>query len=285
VNSNELISVVVPTHDRAVQLDRCLSSLFNQSTQYNYEVIVVDDASTDETQKLLKRYSKKHPNLEVIINPKNMGSYYSRNVGVSYSKGNIVAFTDSDTIVPTNWLSKIHEAFQNNEILCIQGTSISKGKWELPIPKKERLNHKVFRIRKGLDTKNLAIRRDLILEYRFDERFRSGGDQDLGHRLAKDHINIMYNPDIIVTHIDMRGFWDSISKGKDWGEDYAMFHKKDGWKSVNPKLRYPIWVLIFYYIGSFFYFLLKYRSFRGSLTMATRNLVAAFNFKKIVDLH
>ena len=100
MNTNELISVVVPTHNRAVQLDRCLSPLFNQDYSYNYEVVVVDDASTDETQKLLKRYSKKHPNLKVVINPKNMGSYYSRNVGVSYSKGNIVAFTDSDTIVP-----------------------------------------------------------------------------------------------------------------------------------------------------------------------------------------
>lgn len=276
------ISVIVPTYNRANQLNTCLSSLFEQDYADEYEVVVVDDGSNDETRKLLQKFSRKYPNLKVIRNQENKGSYYSRNLGVSFSKGNVVAFTDSDCIVPKDWLSKIHRAFQNSEVSCIQGTHERRGKWELPIPKEQLLNHPVFRIRKALDTKNLAIRKDLFLKYKFDERLWTGGDQDLGHRLSEDQINILYDTEVSVIHNDKRSFWETICKGRSYGKDYAYYYKKRGWKSVNPKLRYPLWLLFFYYIGGFFFFLLRYRSFRGAVTSAAINFLAAFHFKKSI---
>jgi glycosyltransferase involved in cell wall biosynthesis len=209
-----------------------------------------------------------------------MGSYHSRNTGVRIAQGNVVAFTDSDCIVPTNWLAKIHKAFQNEEILCLQGAHERRGKWELPIPKEQVLDHPVFSVRKGLDTRNLAIRKDLLSKYGFDVNSRFSADVDLGHRLAADHINVKFDPEIWVTHIDPRGFWEAISKGQTRGRAYAWLYKKHGWKSVNPKLGCPLWILFLYYLGSFFYFLLRYRSFRGSLTTAVINLASAAQFKK-----
>ncbi len=283
VNRDIFVSVVIPTYNRASQLNTCLSSLFKQDYAYKYEVVVVDDNSNDETDKVLGKYCKKHPNLKVIRNPRNMGSYYSRNVAASIARGNVVAFTDSDCIVPTDWLNKIHKSFQEDETSCIQGTSERKGKWELPIPKEQSLDHPVFSIRKGLDARNFAIRKSLFLKYRFDTRNRFAADLDLGHRLAEDNVPVSFNPEIWVTHIDPRGFWEAIKKGKTRGQAYAWLYQKQGWKGVNPKLSYPIWFLSFYYLGGFFYFLLKYRSFRGSITTAIINLASATYFKSFVS--
>ena len=283
MNRDIFVSVVIPTYNRASQLNACLSSLFKQDYAHEYEVVVVDDNSVDETDKVLKKFSREHPNLKVIRNPKNMGSYYSRNLAVSIAKGNIVAFTDSDCIVPSDWLYKIHNSFQNNKTSCIQGTSERKGKWELPIPKEQALDHPVFSIRKGLDARNFAIRKSLFLKYKFDTQNRFAADLDLGHRLAEDNVTISFDRQIWVTHIDPRGFWEAIEKGKTRGHAYAWLYRKQGWKGVNPKLGYPLWFLFFYYLGSFFYFLLRYRSFRGSITTAIINIASATYFKSIIS--
>ena len=281
-------SIVIPTYNRADQLVSCLDSLLKQSYPLQKcEVIVVDDNSKDETQEVLSRYSRKFPNLRVIRNKENKGPYYSRNLGVSLLKGEIVAFTDSDCILPFDWLLKIEKMFQDRKVLCLQGTQKYGGKFPGVEDEGEELLKRLQK-RKGMDTKNLAIRRNLILKYRFDAersigRGDRGGDSELGLRLNEDLVKILYAPHITVTHVPSRSFWETISRGKEWGEAYAKCYKKYGWKSVNPKFRYPLGILFFYYSGSFFYFLLKKRSLRGAIAAATMLLLSALHFKKNIN--
>ena len=95
-------------------LEGCLKSIFSQD--YNtkdYEVIVVDDASSDGTSSIVKIMAKKHKNLRLIRNRQNMGPAYSRNQGIKKSRGNIIAFTDDDCSVDNDWLRSIKIAHKN----------------------------------------------------------------------------------------------------------------------------------------------------------------------------
>lgn len=275
-----VLSVVIPTYNRAYQLDRCLNSLFKQDYPLlKYEVIVVDDDSRDNTPEVLGKYLKKYPNLQVIRNYENKGSDYARTLGVKRAKASVVVFTDSDCILPYYWLRKIAKKFEDEKVQCVQGTQECKGRWgKFMYEREEAMQY--YKKRKTLDTKNLAIRRELFLRYKFDPKMPVSGDYELGQRLSKD-IDISYDPNIIVFHV-CDDFPSSIRRGKAWGEAQGYVHKKYGWGSVNPKFKYPLVLLFFYYLGGLFYFSLKCRSLRGGIAFFTTTFLTAHHFKKSI---
>ena len=273
------ISVVIPTYNRSRYLDKCLDSLFKQNypTQ-NYEVIVIDDNSNDDTQEVLEKYTQKYHNLQIVINKENKGPYYSRNRGVGISKGRVIAFTDSDCVLPPDWLQKIEKRFGNSTIVCVQGTQKCSGKWGKYMEEGTYFL-KMLKARSALDTKNLMIHRDLIKKYRFVGSMFSGGDIEFSHRLFRDNVNIIYDPNIFIEHVTYN-FSEVISKGKKWGEGEAFMCNKYGWKPVNPKFKLPIPILFLLYFGGFFYFLLKSKSIRGAFARSITTFLRAVFFKK-----
>lgn len=274
---NVVLSVVIPTYNRGYQLDRCLNSLFKQNYPLSrYEVIIVDDHSKDSTPKVLEKYLKKYPTLQVIRNYENKGADYARTVGVERAKARVVVFTDSDCILPPDWLSKIAKKFENEKVLCVQGTQECKGKWGKFMYELEEAIA-FYKKRGTLDTKNLAIKKELFLQYKFDPEMPVAGDYELGQRLSKE-IDISYDPNIIVFHVSDH-LSSSIRRGKKWGKAQGYLYKKYGWGSVNPKFKYPLVLLFFYYLGALFYFSLKYRSLRGGIAFFTTTFLTAYNFK------
>jgi len=99
VKNYPLVSVIVPTYNRAHTLERALESVYAQ-TFHDYEIIVVDDGSTDKTRSLVNTHVKK--NSFQYIYQENKGVAEARNTGVRSSKGEYVAFCDSDDF----WLPK-----------------------------------------------------------------------------------------------------------------------------------------------------------------------------------
>lgn len=101
------ISVVVPAYNEEGFLGKCLESLVNQALdKKHYEVIVVDNASSDRTSEIAKKYPFKliyEPKRSVVI---------ARQAGVDKSKGKIIVSADADTVYPSNWLTKIKEDFE-----------------------------------------------------------------------------------------------------------------------------------------------------------------------------
>ncbi len=276
---NIFLSVVIPTYNRACQLDNCLTSLFKQNYPWEkYEVIIINDNSNDETHKVTNKYSKKYSNVKVIKNKKNSGPYYGRNLGAKLSQGPIVVFTDDDCNFPLNWLTKIERSFQNQGISCVQGTQKYGGK-DLSPEAEDEFYIEMLKKRNGLDTKNLAIRRDLILKHKFDERIRVTGDAELGLRLALKHVMIKYDSNIWVTHLSNYSFKGRILRAKNWGIDYAMIHRTYGWNSIDSRFRYPFPLLFFFYLGGSVYFLFKYRSFRKTIIFVLMLLIQALYFK------
>lgn len=93
---NPMISVVIPTHNRASLLSRALDSVLNQSYQ-DFEIVVVDDASTDKTAQLLNLYKRVYPDKFVIYkNDENRGVSISRNIGNKLARGKYILVLDSD---------------------------------------------------------------------------------------------------------------------------------------------------------------------------------------------
>lgn len=99
MSKNELlVSIIIPTLDSSGSLQHCLSSLKKNITEYQYEIIIVDGGSTDKTISIAKEYTTKI----IIKNGCLRGE--ARNIGISSAKGSIICFTDSDCIVPNNWI-------------------------------------------------------------------------------------------------------------------------------------------------------------------------------------
>ncbi|WP_241648153.1 bifunctional glycosyltransferase/CDP-glycerol:glycerophosphate glycerophosphotransferase [Pediococcus acidilactici] len=96
-----LLSVIVACYNVAEYLSECLDSLASQTFK-NVEVIMIDDASEDETSLIVERYAQKYDNFTAIHNEQNLGPSASRNKGINLANGQWIAFVDGDDIVPSN---------------------------------------------------------------------------------------------------------------------------------------------------------------------------------------
>lgn len=117
------ISVVVPVYNAARTLRPCLQALKDQ-TDSNYEVIIVDDASSDISAEIYREFDFKVIRLE-----KNKGQAIARNEGVKNASGELIAFVDSDVIVSENWLKKYRmllSLYADADMICSgYGTSVN----------------------------------------------------------------------------------------------------------------------------------------------------------------
>ena len=140
MNSQPLLSVIIPVYKVEKYLQRCLDSIINQ-TYKNLEIILVDDGSPDNSGKICDEYAKKDKRIKVI-HQKNKGQGAARNTGIIVSKGELITFVDSDDWIECNMyeimISKLLQ-YDLDIIKCaIVETDGSKIKREL--------NHKTTKI-------------------------------------------------------------------------------------------------------------------------------------------
>ncbi len=111
-----MISIIIPTYNEEKNIENCLKSLLNQTLpRKNYEIIVVDGKSKDNTVKIAKKYADK------VIQQKSKGVGGARNDGVKLAKYDLIATTDADCLVHEDWLERIKENFKNNKFICFYG--------------------------------------------------------------------------------------------------------------------------------------------------------------------
>ena len=102
-----LISVVIPTYNRLPILKKCLNALENQlfiDESHNYEIVIVDDGSTDGTTDWIRYNIDLFPHLR-LLEQSHGGPAMGRNLGVENSKGDLIVFIDSDLVVNKFFLS------------------------------------------------------------------------------------------------------------------------------------------------------------------------------------
>lgn len=106
-------SVIIPVYNVEKYLKQCLSSVFRQ-TFTDYEVICIEDASTDRSMRILKDYAAEHP-MRILINEKNYGLSYARNRGLEAAEGEYILFLDSDDYISENLLEILAEELQKED--------------------------------------------------------------------------------------------------------------------------------------------------------------------------
>lgn len=97
MNAKPLISVVMPCYNAECYIEESIKSILNQTFK-DFELIIVDDGSTDRSLEIIKKYARKDKRIRVIRNKKNMGIAISRNIGTKAAKGKYIAVHDSDDI-------------------------------------------------------------------------------------------------------------------------------------------------------------------------------------------
>lgn len=113
-----MVSVIIPIYNAERHLEECLHSCLGQALE-GIEIICVNDGSTDNTGEILERYRKAHDNV-VVLNQKNQGAAAARNLGMVHSRGEFIAFMDSDDYYPDQYaLKKLYDAaIENNVLVC-----------------------------------------------------------------------------------------------------------------------------------------------------------------------
>ena len=102
---NGLSSIIVPVYNSAMYLEKCIQSILQQSYPY-WELILVDDGSTDESGKICDKYAKGHANIK-CIHQDNCGVSVARNTGIEASSGEYLCFVDSDDVVSSEYLEHL----------------------------------------------------------------------------------------------------------------------------------------------------------------------------------
>lgn len=113
------ISVIVPVYNGIPYIENCLSSIVNQSFQ-DFELIVINDGSTDGTKDILESFNIKYDNIK-IINQENQGLYETRKRGLSIAKGKYISWLDADDFMRKDMLQKMYEIAEKNDsdlVIC-----------------------------------------------------------------------------------------------------------------------------------------------------------------------
>lgn len=108
MNTSNLISIIVPVYNTSAYLEKMIDSIISQ-TYHNWELLLIDDGSTDNSLEICKGYSQKYNNI-FIFHQKNSGPSSARNLGIDNAKGDYICFVDSDDWVDSDYL----EIFINN---------------------------------------------------------------------------------------------------------------------------------------------------------------------------
>lgn len=120
IDENIDLSIIVPAYNSSDYIEECISSVLKQKTSYNYELIVINDGSKDDTLEKINLF-KKNKNLK-IINQENKGFSGARNRGIDEAKGKYIMFLDSDDLLCENSIEKLIKTANEKKADIVQGS-------------------------------------------------------------------------------------------------------------------------------------------------------------------
>ncbi|MFQ5738761.1 MAG: glycosyltransferase [Acidobacteriota bacterium] len=222
------LSVIIPVRNARGQLERCLKSLSRQRVKgEGYEVIVVDDGSSDGSAEVVSRWNAR------LIRQDGKGAGAARNRGVREASGEVILFLDADCEAAPQWIQKLVEPIGKDSISGTVGRFTSEQKhWVARLIQIE-FEGRYDRM-KGFDrvdfvnTATCGFKRQVLREHLFDEGFEKLEDIELSFRLARNGGRIIYVPEATVRHVHPESVW-------------AFMRRKFRYGKVAPALyrRYP----------------------------------------------
>jgi mycofactocin glycosyltransferase len=235
------VSIIIPSHNRAYQLERCLRSLF----ALNYpadslEIIVVDDASTDETstilQQLLQEPIIQGKAIHIIRHADWQGVASSRNSGAEAAHYGLLAYIDSDCVASPNWLTDLVPVFQDAHIGAVGGIIRAYERHSM-LGRYEDVHSSLFmgnhpqQVRSEgpltyLPTANFLVRRPIWQQLNGFAPLTFGEDVDFCRRLLNASFKILYLPQGNIYHDYRTRLWPFISIHALYASSEAALHQR-----------------------------------------------------------
>ena len=164
------VSVIVPVYNTAEYLNQCLDKFLRQNTRDTFEVILVDDGSTDASGRICDSYAKRHPDLFRVVHTENRGLSAARNAGLKEARGEWIAFADSDDVPYVHFISALLRLARKDpecDVACLSYRYVNK---------RRRSHATIFPAKKG-NVNNIqafsALLRDIgVRAYVWDKLFR-----------------------------------------------------------------------------------------------------------------
>jgi glycosyltransferase involved in cell wall biosynthesis len=202
---NPVVSVVVPTRDRAGYLDVTLASLADQDFEEPYEVIVVDDGSRDSTPDVIRRHG-----VRSLVHDPPRGPNAARNEGARVAESDLIALVDDDVFAPRTWLRELVDGASRHADAQVFGGPI-RARLEGPAPRScGREAPPITTLDLGdadveaqlVWSANMLLRRSALeLAGEFDESLPTGGDEEeWQRRLASRGGKVVYVAAAAIDH-------------------------------------------------------------------------------------
>jgi GT2 family glycosyltransferase len=243
------ISVIVPTYNRLESLLVCLEHLERQSWK-NFEVIVVDDGSTDETPQRMELFERQTELSLRYIRQENYGPARARNVAISLARSPVCVMIGDDILVPPTFVKShlaVHEVRPELQVAAIGLTQWCESR------------QTVTRFMRWLDesgmqfgyrdlqagvqtswhhfyTSNLSVKTETLRRFPFNETFRKAATEDLelGYRIQTQlGLELIFLPEASAQHLHPTSFLQSCRRMRGVGESMRIFHQ------LWPELKRP----------------------------------------------
>ncbi|MEA1964958.1 MAG: glycosyltransferase [Candidatus Aerophobetes bacterium] len=240
------VSVVIATYNRKILLEKSVECLFCQNyPEDKYEIVVVDDGSTDGTEKMVKE--KTSPcRLKYLQHNRREGPSKARNFGISKAEGNVIIFIDSDILVPPQFISEHMRFHKKYENIIVDGPAINTQRIEGVF------NNKWGKLLAFFDffgasfiTANTSCRKENLIKVGlFDEDFGRGFgwfDRELGFRLKQIGLRRIKNRKAYAFHIKgkaINNFNELYKKADDRGVNAVLYYKKHPLRSIKREVRF-----------------------------------------------
>lgn len=247
---NNLISVIIPTLNRCHILDDALASVREQSLPAEaYEIIVVDNGSTDDTADLVQKRSRDGGKPIRYVYERRPGLHWARHAGAKAAKGEILAYTDDDAVVTQNWLLTLKSAYGDSTVAAAGGPIHVRWRTQPPawVPPLGTFGHldygadyKEVSWPKAINGGNFSVRKRVLFEVggfnpdtSVEDRLVGDGEWGLCRKLYSAGWKIMYVPDALVYHVQ-DGASVTLAKMRHRYAQQARFAAYAYYKSSHP---------------------------------------------------
>lgn len=223
------ISVIVPVFNAGRYIDRCIVALLEQDyPRSNYEIIAVDNGSTDDSFDRLRRYPVK-----VVQEPK-LGSYAARNAGLLHASGSLLGFTDADCVPCARWLTGIDTVMDDLGTEIVLGerrfatrSALMRAVNDYEVSKDISVLKGTQRLKYYGYTNNLGMRRDTYDRYGPFIECSRGADTIFVRNVVDNESckAVCFSSDMVVDHLEMKVFKDYVKKMFIYGRSMQNYGK------------------------------------------------------------